>query len=420
MLSHLALSTLFLSTASALLPWPKGFTRYIWASSTVIGSNLYIDGGELYTGEYEFATLASTLVIDLGPPWTTSSVTAIAYDKPQAYPYARQPWTWNVAGGILSSVGGWSYADGQGWFAEANKYGSTTVDSPALWQFDQTKFNWTISSQQPPSTIHYNPGSLRASSQRKAFALGGATVSDPSSNSAALAWQGMAVQDLITQQWQNVSSAAYGSSGFGAFGDAVFAPNYGSQGVIIFLGGYTPSQHTFTWSADTVDTLQDMSKVIVFDINSQTFFDQPTNGSPPNSRWGFCAVGAEDANGGGFDIFIHGGFAAGQSSTTTQYASGMDDIWVLSLPSFQWIQVSNSSQSPRALHTCEVIGNDQMIVVGGADPTSTTENGSLGGSTDPWPSAIGLFDMSLLKWITSYVPTANLYQRSSAVVKAIG
>jgi hypothetical protein len=54
--------------------------------------------------------------------------------------------------------------------------------------------------------------------------------------------------------------------------------------------------------------------------------------------------------------------------------SGYDDIYILSLPSFQWIQwwEGASPQNPHNSLSCNVVNQGQMLVIGGTFPL--TEN----------------------------------------------
>lgn len=74
----------------------------------------------------------------------------------------------------------------------------------------------------------------------------------------------------------------------------------------------------------------------------------------------------------------------------TQY----NDMWILTIPSFTWIQVDQSSQSvpyARAGHTCNV-WDGQMIVVGGYVGTELSCDSP----------GIYAYDMSNLKWVNQF------------------
>lgn len=90
---------------------------------------------------------------------------------------------------------------------------------------------------------------MQASTNTTAFALGGAAVYAP--GTAAIGHTGMASYDLATAQWHNTSTInpTYGANGWGAYGEAVYVPSYGEQGILVFLGGYAPLTQSFVWSS---------------------------------------------------------------------------------------------------------------------------------------------------------------------------
>ena len=76
-----------------------------------------------------------------------------------------------------------------------------------------------------------------------------------------------------------------------------------------------------------------------------------------------------------------------------------DDMWILSVPSFTWIQVDQDSQSvppARAGHTCNV-WDGQMIVVGGY----------VGQDLSCDSPGIYTFDLSNLEWTTQYTSLSS-------------
>lgn len=76
-------------------------------------------------------------------------------------------------------------------------------------------------------------------------------------------------------------------------GEAQFIPNFGDEGVLIFLGGDKPTTQTY----GTAAALVDMSTITIYDIKSKTFYDQPTTGSvAPKGRAVFCSVAASGSN----------------------------------------------------------------------------------------------------------------------------
>src|ERR1700709_2244954 len=84
----------------------------------------------------------------------------------------------------------------------------------------------------------------------------------------------------------------------------------------------------------------------------------------------------------------------GQSLQPAGAQDEYQDMWILTLPSFTWIEVDQSSQSVpygRSGHTCNV-WDGQMIVVGGYVGTELS-------CESP---GIYVFDMSNLQWVQQF------------------
>jgi len=107
--------------------------------------------------------------------------------------------------------------------------------------------------------------------------------------------------------------------------------------------------------------------------------------------------------------FIYGGYDNTDYSNinTPSDFTVLGDIWVLSLPGFKWFQATVEGP-PRWVHACAVVGNRQMISVGGVSAYAnawTTNNPPV----DPWAQGLGVLDLSLLSWSAQYDPTAAAY-----------
>ena len=110
------------------------------------------------------------------------------------------------------------------------------------------------------------------------------------------------------------------------------------------------------------------------------------------------------------------------SLTSSSYVAGgrgnnnyfLDDIWVLSLPSFTWTQIYQGS-SPRYSYTCHVAGSRTMITVGGAANTNYSA------APCDWEyKGVGVLDMSDVTWGSVYNASAGDYAVPSLVVETIG
>ena len=92
-----------------------------------------------------------------------------------------------------------------------------------------------------------------------------------------------------------------------------------------------------------------------------------------------------------------------------------DDVWVLSIPSFQWHQAGHTPVRGRSDHSCSVAGQRQMVIIGGLDPDG---DGPPYQSVSPdiWPLGLNVFDLSDMVFKDRYDPDASSYT-SPEVVK---
>ena len=113
--------------------------------------------------------------------------------------------------------------------------------------------------------------------------------------------------------------------------------------------------------------------------------------------------------------FIYGGWAAGDKGanlTPQENATNtaLDEVFVLSLPGFVWFKANYTAANPRNGHRCHVVGNRQMLVVGGVD--SRFYNDSLQYNhtrPDTFSQGLGVFDMTEMQWSDQYDANAESY-----------
>ena len=129
-----------------------------------------------------------------------------------------------------------------------------------------------------------------------------------------------------------------------------------------------------------------MNVIDIFDIAKSTWYRQSTSGSYPTLRVNPCAVAASAPDGSSTNIYMYGGQNLIPYMNQTQFG----DMWILTIPSFTWIQVDTTGQSvpmARVGHTCN-LWDGQIVVVGGY-------NTDLAGGCD---SGFYVFDASKLTW----------------------
>lgn len=141
----------------------------------------------------------------------------------------------------------------------------------------------------------------------------------------------------------------------------------------------------------------------------------------PNTRTLFCSVVSRAPDDSSFQITMYGG----------KSGPYYDDVWVLSIPSFQWIRVndtnnheriSNGAGAGRKGHTCAIWNDSQMIVLGGmyASNAATQIQGDGNKSVcDTSYSPIRVLDTSDYSWKTEFQPN-KAYSVPSTISDIIG
>ena len=157
-----------------------------------------------------------------------------------------------------------------------------------------------------------------------------------------------------------------------------------------------------------------MSIIQVYDIASSTWKTQKAtakDGDSPRRRKGFCAVVMSAQDHSSHQIYFYGG---NPSDSTT--GPILDDVWVLTLPSFQFIKVSNSAEAARASGTCMVISPQYLLAYRGESYVGSDGVNLLG------DASLALLDLTDLKWKTEYTPanTSTVYRVPQKVIEVIG
>jgi hypothetical protein len=97
-------------------------------------------------------------------------------------------------------------------------------------------------------------------------------------------------------------------------------------------------------------------------------------------------------------------------------------VWALSLPAFRWFRVYNASSHARVAHTCHIVGQRQLLSIGGADVSDVQPvNGSLDlgaySTRDNHPQGLAVFDITSLKWTAAYNAALPPYEQSRPVAE---
>jgi hypothetical protein len=140
----------------------------------------------------------------------------------------------------------------------------------------------------------------------------------------------------------------------------------------------------------------------------------PETATVPAPRGEMCWSVASAQDGSSHQIVIYGGVSGGDLQVETT-------VWALSLPSFDWVQLSGNSSDPSRLPgartdpICATVGNRYMLSWGGR-AYSQTDNSML---CDADGNNVFILDISLGQWVDQFTPGSE-YLVPDAVVSAIG
>ena len=227
---------------------------------------------------------------------------------------------------------------------------------------------------------------------------------------------GLVSYDMASNTWNNDSTTGVVSP-YGTLinGRMQYLPDFGSKGILAVMGGEITGAE---WWEEPAENIQSLESINIYDIASKTLFKQNTTGAngisdipPPASS--FCTVGVPGPE-GTFEIFIYGGYddmyVLGNRLPTaeeSQRQAKFNLVYVLSLPGFVWFKANDTSAPPRNWHTCERVGNRQMLSIGGLD--SSVDLFDATNQVDTWNQGLGVFDMVELEWTDRYNAEAAPY-----------
>ncbi|KAK3113319.1 hypothetical protein LTR53_009494 [Teratosphaeriaceae sp. CCFEE 6253] len=377
-----------------------------WAQqSAIINGTLYLYGGQATTQEGQTSDTWNNdfLTMDLTTTWQRASPSLTGLPQPSGPPPVSLGYLWNSYDSLFLYGGEFSWKP------------VTTPEPMSVWEYNIQSQSW-IEHSNPTTSSGDSADSNGDPVQRSAEGAGvsvpslgrgfyfgghqdGYTTPGWSQSTARIYLQSLleftfpgyannqvnALSDGKTAgsdgNYRNITSAGLQAhAGFTMRADGVlmYVPGFGEQGILLALAGGT--NVTFT----------QMDNIDIYDIASSNWYKQATSGPTPTIRVNPCAGMAAAPDGSSYNIYMFGG----QNLTPYGNQSQFDDMWILTLPSFTWIEVDQSKQSVpmgRAGHTCNV-WDGQMIVVGGyvGDQLSCDSPG------------VYVYDMSNAEWVQQF------------------
>ncbi|KAH7124849.1 hypothetical protein B0J13DRAFT_646745 [Dactylonectria estremocensis] len=336
----------------------KDFCRRWGHQSAVVDRRLYIDGGLV---NYK--------------PFTSSSQnltnTFLAYNDLDSVTDGMPPLYANISkNDTIPSVNGgilWEDSVNKRLYLYGGEYYDTSPAAFNLYSYDILYDEWV--SFGPPTgagtinAVSYGAG-VSIPSRGEAYYYGGwlSNASVPDWTGPPRATNRLIKYTMDSNSWSNLTGP---DDVRRAEGSMVFIP-IGDAGMLVYFGGSKDLYGNGTL------TPQPLDEIFLFDVANGKWYTQQTSGRTPEIRRRFCggATWAQDQS--SYNIYIYGG--AGFPPETTGY----DDIYILTIPSFQWIRGpyppgSNVTGAfPKSMMSCNVIDNAQMLVIGGTYSNDTT------------------------------------------------
>ncbi|KEF59351.1 uncharacterized protein A1O9_04195 [Exophiala aquamarina CBS 119918] len=389
----------------------KDFFRRAYHTSVVVGNHLYIDGGEVYftsNNAVKSLPMNSTYSIDLSASWKNNSVVLNPIEK------TSPPPSLNV-GNLVPDPSGTSFYQWNGKITQALDY--TELPGPTkanLWQcrIDGDSCEWSLVTS---TNLKRLVRSASTQGNGTAYFLGGfgdwrtdlAYYSNVNLRHSA---GGLVTYEIKSQTWSNESIEGLAPTGWSFDASLHYLDGLTNQGFLLAMGGATAAPGNLKSGGEY---LNPFSYVTLYDIEAKKWYNQSTSGDVPPRRYDKCSLGIPGDN-GTFEIFLYGGSVIPTASYAEEQQTNIDlaEVYILSIPSFRWYKANTNPTVSRYRHTCEIVGQRQMVVIGGL--TSGVKYANL--TKDPLKQGLGIFDLTTLEWRSSYNASAEAY-RSPDIVK---
>ncbi|PUU83969.1 hypothetical protein B9Z19DRAFT_961866 [Tuber borchii] len=323
--------------------------------SALFKDTIYIYGGQAKgSSDQDSGTWNNNfLTLSLTDDWDAGSPPLKALPQPNGPPAVANGYLWHNNNNLYL-------------------YGGLFSDKPvtkptafSIWKYDIAAGEWSditsntsVSSDSGSSQIQRaaEGAGISVPQQNKGYYFGGHldayTTEGWSIQTARVYLKSLLEFDMEKNVFRNITEHGLEKAGVPERADGVllFVP-WGEEGILVALGG------------GTNDTFSQLNIVDVYDISKTQWTKQATDGPTPKYRVNPCAAIASAADGSSHNIYFFGGQNLVPYAEQKQY----DDSWILTIPSFTWIQVNTSGQNvppARAGHSCEMYGGN-MIVIGG-------------------------------------------------------
>ncbi|KAL0937221.1 Kelch repeat-containing protein-like protein 2 [Colletotrichum truncatum] len=396
---------------SSVYDLSQHFCRIFRHASVYANGKIYIDGGNTYVprggntfyntpaGGHTGGMHSQLLVLDLSKNFTNQ----------ETGPYRSIFKAPDVPNGLIEHALWYSESTRKiyqlgGWFSFNNQenpsfLATNNIPEPAIWEFDIDTERWSKSTDFRISNngeIVDRPGAAAfcdAPTLRRSYIFEGYTqqrssrANVPYEASADFRFlEGMLELDTSDEsqpKLTNISVPTY--IGPRMNGAMVHVP-VGNKGIIVNLGGQTTRDPTpygvRVPKASSGNININLSFVDIYDIETGFWFRQETFGLPdiPTGRSDICAVLVPAKDSSSWNIYM----IAGVENYATYITS--EEIWVLSLPTFQWTMVHTRADGMYG-HTCHAVG-ENLLIVGGIQTNKEPSRGNVNTCADHMPVEI--------------------------------
>ncbi|KAG0132779.1 hypothetical protein HOY82DRAFT_538573 [Tuber indicum] len=214
--------------------------------------------------------------------------------------------------------------------------------------------------------------------------------------------------DQAADTWKNETTSFGGISE----GGLVHIPTK-TDDVLIQLGGRSKRS----------TRIRPFSEIRIYSTNQSKWYTQhlPSGALVPAPRFAFCTSLKNSSDGSSYQIYVMGGLEA-RTPVDVRGGATATSIWVLSIPSFEWVQLPVMSKTtaadPRARISpkCQAIGKHYIFYYGGRNAV----DGFTTAICDKQANAAFLFDVNTLTWTDKFTPNEGTYEIPTEVVEVIG
>ncbi|KAF8541018.1 hypothetical protein BDD12DRAFT_876284 [Trichophaea hybrida] len=337
------------SAASSAI-WPEkpdySFCRLDWARSALVGTRLYIDGGVGIP--YPYGTTKPTLDPNNRLIWVDLDKDFVWQDPPiqsAAKPDNVPSLSWGstfvpdlsipkfyIFGGVYNAQNNLS-----------SRYKPPPQDPAGkLFSFDRRTRNGKRSIRGVSASANRGGMTTVDTNRGVGYYLGG--YYDPATTASYIGptWRWLVVNGLLVFNTSNMSWRNETVPGEPTVRGFLNYIPLGLKGVLVWFGGEKYAGGRY----NSIGVLNSMSEINIYDIDSGTWHTQTANGNPflengdsgdqtPEPRQEGCSVVMTAPDKSSYNIYVY----SGMTDHSGIPGHRLNDLWVLSLPSFNWIKL---------------------------------------------------------------------------------